>query len=90
VNIQYWYIDGKYNICVAMLINGGKMSFRSLFIRFVPSHINVMLIVDTPILYLSCNKIAKKTSFNNYQTETPCIIAMRSNACICDTVTCPC
>ena len=36
----------------------------SISIRFVPSHINAIFTVNTPILYLSCNKICKKMLFN--------------------------
>jgi hypothetical protein len=58
--IQYWCIDGKYRIYVARLRNGGKDELlASLSIRFVPSHINYIFTVNTPILYLSCNEICK-------------------------------
>jgi hypothetical protein len=46
---------------VATLRNGGKHELlASLSIRFVPSCINYIFIVNTPILYLSCNKIYKE------------------------------
>ena len=41
----------------------------SLPIRFVPSHINSIFTVNTPILYLSCNKICNKTMLFNLITK---------------------
>ena len=57
-HIQYWCIDGKYRIYVARLRNGERLACLS--IRFVPSHIHFIFTVNTPILYLCCNKICKK------------------------------
>jgi len=37
---------------------GKRRSLASLFIRFVPNHLNSIFTVNTSILYLSCNKIA--------------------------------
>ena len=59
-NMQYWYIDGKYRIYVAKLRNGGKTSFN---------HINVILTINTPILYLSCNKICNTKILFNLSKE---------------------
>ena len=65
VYIQYWCIDGKYRIYVAKLRNGGKDELlASLSIRFVPSHINSIFNVNTPILYLSCNKICPQKCYS--------------------------
>jgi hypothetical protein len=58
--IQYWCIDGKYRIYVARLRNEGKTSFSESFHPFRASHINSIFTVNTPILYLSCNKICQK------------------------------
>ena len=38
---------------------GKRRSLASLFIRFVPNHLSSIFTVNTPILYLSCNKIAR-------------------------------
>jgi hypothetical protein len=63
------YIEHIYNIGVLMvniefmrrgLETGERRALASFYIRFVPSHINSIFIVNTPILYLSCNKICKK------------------------------
>ena len=43
---------------------GEIRALASISIRFVPSHINSIFTVNTPILYLSCNKICKKKLFN--------------------------
>ena len=59
-NMQYWYIDGKYRIYAAKLRNGGKTSFN---------HINFILTINTPILYLSCNKISKTKILFNLSKE---------------------
>ena len=44
IHIQYWCSDSKYRIYVVRLRN-------------VPSHINSIVTINTPILYLSYNKI---------------------------------
>jgi hypothetical protein len=46
------------------LERGERRALVSISIRFVPSHINAIFTVNTPILYLSCNKICKKMLFN--------------------------
>ena len=46
------------------LETGEKRAVASLFIRFVPSHTNTIFTVNTPTLYISCNKIRKKMFFN--------------------------
>jgi hypothetical protein len=46
------------------LETGERRALVSISIRFVPSHINAIFTVNTPILYLSCNKICKKMLFN--------------------------
>ena len=64
IHIQYWCTEGKYRIYVARLRNGERRALASLSIRFVPSHIHSIFTVNTPISYLSCNKICKKMLFN--------------------------
>ena len=71
VNVSMsWYI---YNIGVLTvniefkwrgLETGKRRTLASLSIRFVPSHLNSIFTVNTPILYISCNKICKKILFN--------------------------
>ena len=79
VYIEYWYIDGVNRINVARLRKGERQALASLSICFVPSHINSIFTVNTPILYLSCNKKFKKDViyFNNKKKkkimETPFI-----------------
>jgi len=46
------------------LETGERRALASISIRFVPSHINSIFTVNTPILYLSCNKICQKKLFN--------------------------
>jgi hypothetical protein len=41
------------------LETGERRALVSLSIRFMPSHIHYIFTVNTPILYLSCNKICK-------------------------------
>jgi hypothetical protein len=41
------------------LETGERRDLSSLSIRIVPSHMNDIFTVNTPILYLSCNKICK-------------------------------
>jgi len=51
---------------VARLRNGGKDELlASLSIRFVPSYIHSIFTVNTPILYLSCNKNCRKKKLFN-------------------------
>ena len=37
-----------------------RRALASLSIRFMPSHINSIFTINTPILYLSCNKVICK------------------------------
>ena len=47
------------------LETGERRALPSLSIRFEPSHINSIFTANTPILYLSCNKIwGKKMLFD--------------------------
>ena len=61
-----------YNIGVLMvnieflwrgLETGEIRALASISIRFVPSHIHSIFTVNTPILYLSCNKICKRKCY---------------------------
>jgi uncharacterized membrane-anchored protein YitT (DUF2179 family) len=68
-----WYVC-IYNIGVLTvniefmwrgLETGERRALASFSICFVPTHINSMFTVNTPILYLSCNKMGtKKMLFN--------------------------
>ena len=58
--IQDWYIDGKYRIYWQGLETGKRRALASFSICFVPSNINYIFTVNTPLLYLSYNKICKK------------------------------
>ena len=47
------------------LETGERRALASVSICFVPTHINSMLTVNTPILYLSCNKMGTKQMLFN-------------------------
>ena len=58
VNIEFMWRGLENGVGV-----GGELLVASLSNRFVPSHINSIITVNTPILYLSCNKICKKKCY---------------------------
>jgi uncharacterized membrane-anchored protein YitT (DUF2179 family) len=70
---MYWYVC-IYNIGVLTvniefmwrgLETGERRALANFSTCFVPTHINSMFTVNTPILYLSCNKMGtKKMLFN--------------------------
>jgi hypothetical protein len=62
-----------------LILRGKDELLGSLSIRFVPSHIHSIFTVNTPILYLSFNKICQTTviQFNNNKKD------MRTSLVIC-------
>ena len=61
---MYIYKIGVLTVNIEFMWRGletwERRALASLSIRFMPSHINSIFTINTPILYLSCNKVICK------------------------------
>ena len=59
----YIYNIGVLTVKIEIMWRGLETGKARLSIRFAPSHIHSIFTVNTPILYLSCNRICQKKSY---------------------------